>query len=191
MSVTGHLYRKGTRGRSLASAPGIGGVSHTARLHCARCPAIGVRKLRQVLPPDQIDKKFAQLGWSLDPCICPDCKRRASQEKTMATKPSPAAIKSQAKMFTLLQQHFDPELGAFAEGWSDQRIATDTNLSPDTIAEFRREAFGEIKEPDEVRKLRDDINSLEGLQRESAAQFSQDIAGLRSRLAGISARWAA
>lgn len=109
----------------------------------------------------------------------------------MASKPSPAAMKAQVQMITLLQEHFDPQAGSFADGWSDKRIAAETSLSADHVADFRRGAFGEIKEPREVRALRDDIATLDTLEKERRAVFDQELAKMRSRLAEISARWAA
>lgn len=109
----------------------------------------------------------------------------------MATKPSPAAMQAQVKMITLLQEHFDPDAGTYAAGWSDQKIAGETSLSVDHVIELRRTCFGEIKEPAKVRQLRSDINALEQLHKEASAQMAQDIASLRAKLATISARWAA
>jgi hypothetical protein len=191
MAREGHLYRNSIRGRSITSAPGVGGISHAAHLACSRCPTVGERKLRQILPPDQIDQKFAQAGWTIDPHVCPDCRARRAKEKTMASKPSPAALQAQVQMITLLQEQFDTDKGAYATGWSDQKIAADTKLAVEHVVEVRRAAFGEIKEPSEIRQLRSDINALEQLHREASAQMSQDLATLRSKLASVSARWAA
>jgi hypothetical protein len=188
MARDGHLYRNGIRGRSIKSAPGVGGTTHAAQLQCSRCPTVGERKLRQILPPDQ---KFAQAGWSINPHVCPDCRRRPAKEKPMASKPSPAAMKAQAAMFTLLQEHFDVDGGTYATGWTDQKIAIDTGLAVEHVTEYRRTCFGEIKEPSEIRQLRADINALEQLQKEAAAGFAQEITSLRSKLANVSARWAA
>ncbi|WP_380873620.1 hypothetical protein ACFB49_42720 [Sphingomonas sp. DBB INV C78] len=187
MRHVGHTYRLGTHGRAVTSHPGVGGTTFIALLSCSRCPKSGERNLRQMMPPDQIDRKFTQAGWKLDPHICPDCQRRANQEKTM-TKPSPAAMKAQAAMFRLLSDHFDVEKGAFALGWSDEKIAAETGLAKDVVTEFRRAGFGEIKEPTELQAIRADINALEQLAREHLQGVTAEIAGLRSRLAQISSR---
>jgi hypothetical protein len=191
MSHLGHLYRKGTRGRSLQSAAGVGGTTFVAHVACSRCPVIGERRLRELMPPEQIDRKFIQAGWALDPHRCPTCRMAAAKEKTMASKPTPAAMKAQANMFALLTTHFDGDAGAYAPGWSDAKVASDTSLAVEHVTEFRRVAFGELKEPSEIRALRDDIKALDQLAKEQATGITSEIASLRSRLAEISKRWAA
>lgn len=191
MAHQGHLYRMGIRGRSITSAPGVGGTTFIAHLACSSCAVIGERRLRQLMPPEQVDHKFIQAGWSLDPHLCPTCKALPAKEKTMTAKPSAAAMKAQAQMFHLLSAHFDPEQGAFAVGWADQRVAAETGLAADVVTEFRRAGFGELKEPPEVRALRDDIQSLASLQAEQQASVTQEIASLRARVSELSKRWAA
>ena len=191
MAHQGHLYRLNLRGRSMRSVPGVGGTSFIAQLQCSRCDTRGERRLRELMPPEQIDRKFIQAGWSLDPNICVDCKAKPAKEKPMASKPSPAAMKAQVSMLVLLQSHFDADAGAYAADWSDARIATETGLAEDVVTEYRRAGFGEIKEPAEVRALRADINALAALQAEQHASVGEEIAGLRSRLADVSKRWAA
>lgn len=181
----GHPYRLGTRGRSVVSLPSAGGL--VVKLACSGCPTVGERNMRVLMPPEQIDKKFAQAGWKLDPHLCPNCQALAAEEKAqMASAPSPAAIAAQARMFKLLDEHFDPEKGAFRAEWNDKRIADETGMKPETVAAFRKAAFGEIKEDPALAALRADINALEALQRETAASVAQDIAALRGRLAKLS-----
>ncbi|MFZ2996250.1 hypothetical protein [Sphingobium sp.] len=192
MKHRGHSYRNSVAGRSLETHAGIGGTSFVAHMRCSRCPCVGTRNLRAIMPPEHIDRKFLQAGWSLDPHTCPDCLKQASQErKTMSAKPSPTAMRAQAQMFTMLQTHFDTDKGAFAKEWSDDRVATETGLAKALVVEFRQTCFGELKEPDEVRALRSDISALETLARETNASFAAEIASLRTRLAAISSRWGA
>lgn len=186
MKNTGHSYRNGVRGRSVTTRPGVGGLTITAHLACARCPKVGDLNCRQMMPPDQIDQKFSQAGWALDPHTCPDC-RAIPKEKTVASKPSQAAMKAQTQMFHALSAHFDPDAGRYATGWTDKRIAEETGLSPDVVSEFRRAGFGEIKEAPEIAALRADVVSLEQLSREHTAMVSAEIASLRGRIAKLSA----
>lgn len=180
----------GIRGRSLKSAPGVGGTTFVAHLQCARCPTNGERRLRAMMPPDQIDRKFAQAGWQVDPHVCPDCRAKSKEKPVVATKPTAAAMKAQANMFTLLNQHFDPDAGAYAADWNDQRVATESGLAVDHVTEFRRAGFGEIKEPPEIRVLRAEINDLDKMAKEWAASIVEDIAKLRASIAKISGRYA-
>ncbi|WCT73946.1 hypothetical protein PQ455_01555 [Sphingomonas naphthae] len=141
-----------------------------------------------LMPPEQIDQKFTQAGWSIDPHVCPDCRASRTKEKPMASKPSPAAMKAQVQMIGLLSEHFDTDAGAYAVGWSDKKIADETGVSPATVAEFRLAGFGEIKEPAAICALRADINALDQLSREHQAIVQSEIASLRSKLAQVSAK---
>ena len=186
-----HSYRLGMHGRSLSlSRAGTPSTAFTATVECSQCGAGADVSLRQIMPPDQIDKKFIQRGWKLDPHICRNCQRRAQKEKKMTT-PSASAMKAQATMFRLLSDHFDTDAGQFDVEWSDERIAKETGLAKAIVTEFRRAGFGEIKEPSEVASLRADINALEALAKENATGVSAEIAALRARLAKISAQFGA
>ncbi|MEH3107128.1 MAG: hypothetical protein PGN09_07560 [Sphingomonas fennica] len=187
MSLPGHSYKDGSRGRSITTRPGVGGQTVTARLRCSACATTGNRNFRSLMPPEQIDKKFAQAGWSLDPHVCPDCRATRAREKTMGMKPTAAAMKAQAAMFRLLTDHFDIDDGAYAAGWSDEKIATDTGLAAEAVAEFRRAGFGEIKEAAPIRQLRADIAALESLAREQHNAIIGEIASLRGQLAKLTA----
>jgi hypothetical protein len=186
----GHSYVLGLRGRSYRSSRDSTGTTFLYFLACSKCEARGERRQRSLMPPDQVDKKFMQVGWSLDPHICPACAVRAAQEKAdMTSKPSPAAIKAQAKMFSLLATHFDGTAGAYGQGWSDQKIATDTGLTVDLVAEVRRETFGELQLPPEVLSLQRDVGALEALAREQYAGLETELKSLGARLADISKRY--
>lgn len=180
-----HSYRDAIKGRSLSSRPGIGGPTVTAHLACSDCSKDGSLRFRMNAPPEYIDKKFIQAGWRLDPHQCPDCIRKLKNEKgiSMASNPSPAAIKAQAKMFNLLSIHFNPDDGRFAKGWSDKKIADETGVAVDLVASFRVEGFGELKEPSEIASLRQEISALEGL-------VVEQIASLRTELAKVSKAYA-
>ena len=185
MAVRGHPYRDGTAGRSITTRPGVGGMTITAHLECSKCGKIGHVKCRAIMPPEQIDRKFRQAGWRLDPHVCPDCipaTHEKKGERRMASKPSPAAMKAQAAMFQLLAQHFDTDTGRYAKGWSDAKIAKETGISPDMVRDFRVAGFGDLREPEEVVQLRSDIDALATLQREQNAAITVELETLRSKL---------
>lgn len=180
----GHDYKLRSHGRSLTSRNGVGGQTHVAHLQCSRCPTVGDVSLRRVMPPEQIDQKFHQHGWRTDPHICPNCVAAKIKDKAMATKPaapaapaklSPAVMMAQVEMIQLLAQHFDPNEGRFATDWSDAKIATATGMHEDVVADYRRTAFGDIKEPSEITAIREELTSLERL-------VSNEVAALRGRL---------
>lgn len=191
MKHRGHYYRTVILGRSIATVAGQGAMSFAARLSCSRCPEVGTVNLRVIMPPEQIDKKFQQAGWSLDPHVCPNCIAQANKErKTMSAKPSPDAMRAQAQMFNLLQSHFDADKGAFSNDWHDQRIATDTGLSVAVVREYRETCFGPLKEPAELQGIRNDLASIEKLQQESASAIAAEIAAMRARVNAVAMQWA-
>jgi len=182
-----HDYQLSMKGRRLERSPGL----IVAHLACELCPAEGDLRLRAILPAAKIDEKFRQRGWSTSPRRCPDCVAAARAAKptkgepTMTTRQSVAAMKAQAEMFNLLTMHFDSGKGRYAEGWSDAAIAKKTELAPDHVAAFRAAAFGDLREPEEIAKLRADINALEALAREAQATMVEQIASLRAELARV------
>lgn len=142
------------------------------------------------MPPEQIDKKFIQLGWAVDPHVCPGCAASAAQEKAaMASKPSPAAIKAQAKMYSLIANHFDPERGCYSAGWSDAKISTEAGVSVDLVAEVRKETFGDLKVPPELAALTADIEAFEQLAKEQYGSLQTELTALRGRHADLAKRW--
>lgn len=214
MARRGHPYRENRAGRALTARPGIGGPTMTAHLTCSQCAADGKVKVRAVMPADQIDQKFKQAGWRLDPHLCPACvppvrtKKEASPMATatvasapaaiastttpttapaaatpVAFKPSPAAMKAQAAMFQMLSEQFDSAAGRYCAGWTDERIAKETGLGIDYVRDFRVAGFGELREPEELTRMRADIEALEALHRETVAEFNQSLTTLRADLA--------
>lgn len=192
MSTRAHWYRDGGRGRSLGSASGRSGTLLNAHVQCSRCPNVGDVGLRAVPPPEQIDKKFAQKGWALDPNLCPDCRRKPAKEKLdMTVKTSPAAMRAQVEMITLLQTHFDPERGAYALGWSDEAVAKKSGISRDAVVEYREAGFGKLKEPPEIQLLKNDLAAAKSLLDETTTSLRNEIDAITRRLADVSKRWAA
>ena len=80
-------------------------------------------------------------------------------------KASPNSLKAMRRLYALLEENFDAERGAWRSDSSDQRLAADTGLSVETVVRVRREAYGELKNP-ELQKLAADIESVAGLLRE-------------------------
>jgi hypothetical protein len=105
----------------------------------------------------------------------------ATEAPTFAT-PTPAAIAAQAKMFGLLQTHFDPESGTFDAGWSDKKIAEDCRLSADLVVAVRKQTFGELRVPSEVAQLTADIEALDALLTETTAPIQAELASLKRRV---------
>lgn len=205
-----HTYKQGVRGRSFHADPRSG--TKLAQITCADCGTTGTVNVSSLPPPEALDKKFAQRGWELDPNVCPDCvvkRKRAKaaarvaikqkeQKNTMATitgiKPTPISEnpalkavsadlhKATAKMHQLLNLHFDTDEGRFAEGWDDARIAKESGMAPAHVTEVRNLAYGELKEPEEITKLRDDIKSLNELISETLVAAQKEVNALNARV---------
>jgi hypothetical protein len=177
---TTHTYVLGNRGRRIAK---IRAEEHRptspfetfAKIECTKCNEEGGMHLNKLLPEDVIDNKFKQIGWSLDPHVCPKCQREQREKKatlklafTNDTKTkdndmalSPAAIKSHVRLVRMLDEHFDADTGQYMNGWNDEKVAAETGLSLAVVTEYRREAYGELKLPPGIQSLKDDIAVLE------------------------------
>jgi hypothetical protein len=190
MSTGQHPWKAEKHGRSVKAQPG---GAQCATLTCSRCPEKLTIRFRQLAGSDDMDKKFIQQGWAVDPAKCPDHNRHnhAPRKETKMPDtaapptfavPTPAAIAAQAKMFGLLQAHFDPDTGVYGGGYSDQKIAADCKLSVDLVAGVRAQAFGELKVPNEVAQLTADIDALESMLNEAVAPIQTELAALKQRV---------
>jgi len=192
----GHLYRDGVGGRSVTTRPGgQSGHSIIAKLQCqhSACRHTGEVKVRQLCGPGEIDRKFRQQGWDIDPNKCPTCKaarQTPPQEEDMA-QPTPKAVMAQARMFNLISTHFDADGGCYGGGYSDARIAEETGLAVDLVAAVRTETFGPLKVPPELQKLTDDIAALEQLVEEQLAPIRTELVALKTRAAELRRKFAA
>lgn len=206
-----HTYKLGLRGRSFKIEPTTG--QKAANICCSLCDAVGVLPLHSLMPPEIIDKKFVQKGWELDPNTCPDCVVKRERAKAAAkaarkeqknmnavtnTKPAGALAdnpalkavsadlhKATAKMHQLLAINFDADEGRFAEGWDDERIAKESGISATHVTEVRNVAYGELKEPEEVTALRNDIKALHDLINETLLTAQKEVNALNNRVVEI------
>lgn len=110
------------------------------------------------------------------------CRPYTSKEKRMSTPvaapsaaPSAGAMKAQAQMFRLLDEHFDADKGSYAADWNDERVAKACALAPAMVREFRRAGFGEPKTSPEIEQLRTDMATAKKL-------FADEMAGFEARL---------
>jgi hypothetical protein len=187
-----HPWKDGKHGRSIKTQQG-GAI--VATLTCSRCPAAHTIRFRQLCGQSDMDRKFIQQGWDVDPAKCPDHNRRnhtAKETKPVPDSatapaptfaaPTPAAIAAQAKMFGLLQTHFDPETGVYGSGYTDAKIAEECRLSVDLVVGVRKATFGELKVPTEVAQLTADIEALEAMFNEAVAPIQSELVALKRRV---------
>lgn len=91
-------------------------------------------------------------------------------------------VSAMRKVFALLEDNFDPEKGVYIHGYSDERIAKETNISVDGVKKYRVDGFGKLKPPTEIYQIQQDIADLEKL----ALQLDNDLrAGLKDVKARI------
>ena len=209
-----HIYKERVRGRSLVLNPRQG--TKAAHVTCSQCGGGSSFRCMTLPPPEILDKKFVQRGWSLDPNICPTCKgatRKAKAEAkaevrasrpaqntieehnevitgTLAENPTLKAVsidahKATAKMHQLLNLHFDGETGKFTDGWNDERISKESGMSITHVAEVRSVAYGDLKEPEELTSLRNDIKALHDLITETLIAAQKEVNALNNRAADI------
>ena len=93
--------------------------------------------------------------------------------------------KAQAKMHQLLTMHFDADAGAYEDGWSDERVSKESGISVTHVGEVRAIAYGDIKEPQEITKLRADIAKVEKDLTEMLAMAQKEVLDLQKQLAEI------
>lgn len=189
------IYKQGERGRGFVVDRQAG--TKSATVECKECSTVGTINVKNSLPPPEyLDKKFVQKGWALDPNVCPDCvikkkiaKEAAKKEQqamnTMAKTVSVDTHKATAKMHQLLTLHFDGDEGRFAEGWNDERIAKESGISLTHVSEVRAIAYGDLKEPEEVTSLRNDIKALHELINETLLAAQKEVNALNTRIAEI------
>lgn len=170
--------------------------TRTATIKCNYCAEVGELNMRSLLPPEVLDKKFHQKGWALDPNSCPNCNTKNQKEKpevsntTMSENPILRAVsadthKATARMHQMLANYFDEAKGVFADGWGDERIAKETGLAAAHVAEVRSVAYGDIKEPEEITKLRADLNKIDKDLTEMLAMAQKEVTDLKKQLAEL------
>lgn len=149
------------------------------------------------LHPDFVAKRMLQKGWTFGSKLaCPDCGKREKRTRkeppvmsteTTAAAPtqSAAAKKAHRLVMQALEDAYDEVAKAYRKGWSDERIAKETDAIVKYVAEIRESYFGPIGIPSEVRALIDDLATL----RRDAVRANTDVIRrideLSNRLAGL------
>lgn len=106
-------------------------------------------------------------------------------ESTALKQVSIDVHKATAKMHQLLVLNFDPDNGRYVDGWDDARIAKESNLSVAHVADVRGIAYGDLKEPDELTALRNDIKALNELITETLVAAQKEVNALNNRVSEI------
>lgn len=169
---------------------------------CGAHHDLSVTKADRSMPPDEIVKKFIAAGWTRArrnaPLLCPACSGRDNKvvkledrkmSKTETAQPAMRELTpaEKRKVRELLDGHFDEELGAYLDGYSDERIAAEVMAPRAAVTKIREDAYGPIKVDPELQAIRERLDKLEKdagalleTVRESLAPIRTEIESLRN-----------
>ena len=174
-----------------------------ARMQCSRCPAhITISMSGQQHNPEFVAKKFREKGWAADgrvarKCICPGCLKAKKESGggvadvelqniklgkiSMAPRNEPRALTAdeKGKVRLLLDAHFDDSIGAFLDGYSDQRIGDEVNVPWAAVAKMREAAYGEIRTPPEILNALQTLEVVKGMVSEANRRVDAAEAEIR------------
>lgn len=108
-----------------------------------------------------------------------------SNMKLAAANPTPATAKALRDMFTLLDTVFDIEAGVYQEGYSDEKIAKETGISPDAVKNYRVQAYGKLKPPSEFHILTQQLRELETLYLQTDQTMKEGLKDLKAKIANM------
>lgn len=143
---------------------------------CGACGHTEGVILHRNAPPVAIDQRFAeQRGWLIEHhgvrATCPPC-----QEKSVtATTPTINKAKAERIMHGLLTEHLNVkgDVGEYNAGWSDARVAEESQLSERHVADMRREGY--------AAKLRDTMSESLRVELQAIAErIEQEYKDLRT-----------
>ena len=165
---------------------------------CDQCGSQDDRSTKPDMPEVAIARLFRARGWTVDErcrsAICPKC-----QETPKVSEFSAEAMKRQRQMFSLLDDHFDVDKGAFDAGWSDARVAKETGLAESAVTKARDAAYGPLKVPAEVlaagrengdlrAKMTKDVADVRAIVDQLERELSDRLAKLEAEIARIVGR---
>lgn len=150
---------------------------------CSRCQSTATQGASMGIPANRAAKNFRNQGWEIDRkchvAVCPRCR-----EEESAMKQSPEAIRAQAKLFALLEEHFDPEKKRYRDDWSDDKVSKACSLSVDQVSVTRESLYGPMVDP-AVAKAEAEIDRLQAQITELEAFFKTESAKIRTELAKV------
>ena len=91
-------------------------------------------------------------------------------------------VSAMRKVFALLEDNFDAVKGQYLHGYSDERIAKETNISVDGVKKYRVDGFGKLKAPDEFELLRQQLAGLEETHLKLDNEVKAGIRDLKAQL---------
>jgi hypothetical protein len=105
------------------------------------------------------------------------------------TKVTPTTGVALRKVFQLLEDNFDAGEGQYLHGFDDARIAKETGISEQAVKDYRTSAFGKLKAPTELHKLKQDLSDLETAFLKMDAEFREAIKDVKARIGNLQRRF--
>jgi len=102
---------------------------------------------------------------------------------------TPQSVSALRKVFALLEDHFDPAKGCYSSGYSDERIAKETNISVDGVKKYRVDGFGKLLPPSEVAQIAIELRELETLHLKMDVEIKDRLKDLKARLSQVQRRF--
>jgi hypothetical protein len=105
------------------------------------------------------------------------------------TKVTPTTGLALRKVFALLEDNFDTGEGQYLHGYDDARVAKETGISEAGVKEYRTSAFGKLKPPTELHKVKQDLSELESAFLKLDAEIREKIKDLKQRVLVLQRRF--
>lgn len=182
-------------------------VGLTLHVPCAKGGHIVDVLVEPGLHPDFVAKRMLGKGWTFGSVLaCPECsKRRARranlpEETDVATaakegarsggEMSDAARKAHRFVMMMLEEGYDENRRTYRDGWSDERIASETGASVTHVRDTRESFFGPVADPvpPEFHALRADLDALRADLGQSFADLRKRAEDMATRLTGIATK---
>lgn len=157
------------------------------------------------LSGEGIAKRFRAIGWDVDNrgvhrALCPSCVSRKKEKATVTTKTAaaPAAESAadreptsdqRAAIRRLLDANFDDKVGAYLDGYSDQRIGKELNVPWSWVQRLREAAYGPIRVDPALTRLQESIQALQGEMANMDTRFQKEAALIQSQIAAVRAEF--
>jgi len=170
------------------------------------CGSVLERIFKPNHSPQFMCKNVQNKGWRVNlkkPPLCPTCYRSSKapapapapkkEIEDMTLKASPSPIPVNARLTRLvndkLNDVFNETTRRYTEGWSDERVANETETSLLFVESYRRGAFGELAEDPGLASLRNDVDALPALFMveldKIKAQWTAQVDELRGKIAAL------
>jgi hypothetical protein len=102
---------------------------------------------------------------------------------------TPAVAKAMRRLYQILEDNFDPEAGQYLEGYSDERVAKECEISLEAVKHHRTSAFGKLKPPNELALLQREVDELQKFALQTEGDMRAKIKELNNKLIQFQKRY--